>query len=68
LADDENDSSKKLFDYYIETLRNYMSDAYENIKFEEGERLIDSFIKENTQSKILTHWMRKVFTYLVLVS
>jgi hypothetical protein len=42
-----------------------MCDAYESIKFEEGETLIDSFIKENTQSKILTHWMRKVFTYLV---
>jgi hypothetical protein len=45
-----------------------MSDAYETIKFEEGERLIDSFIRENTQSKILTHWMRKVFTYLVRLS
>jgi hypothetical protein len=42
-----------------------MKEAYEAIKFEEGESLLDSFIRENTQSKILIHWMRRVFTYLV---
>ncbi len=31
---------------------------------ETGEKLIDMFLKENIQTKILTHWMRKIFTYL----
>jgi cullin-4 len=64
LADDENDSSKRLYDYYIQTIEDYMTDAYNNLKTEEGERLIDAYLKENEQCKILIHWMRKVFTYL----
>lgn len=43
-----------------------MKEAYNNIKIDEGETFVDSFLKENTKCKILTHWMRKVFTYLVL--
>lgn len=64
LADDEHDSSKRLFDYYIGVITDHMSDALKTIKNEDGESLIDAFLKENTQSKILIHWMRKVFTYL----
>lgn len=30
----------------------------------QGEKLIDRFLKENIQTKILTHWMKKIFTYL----
>jgi hypothetical protein len=66
LADDEHDSSQKLFEYYISTIENYMRDALKILKGEEGERLVDAFIRENGQCKILIHWMRKVFTYLVL--
>jgi hypothetical protein len=29
-----------------------------------GEGLIDLFLRENIQTKILTHWMKKIFTYL----
>jgi hypothetical protein len=29
-----------------------------------GERLVDSFLRENIQCKILIHWMKKIFTYL----
>jgi hypothetical protein len=64
LADDENDSSKRLYDYYISVIERYMEDAYNTLKNEEGERLIDAYLRENDQCKILIHWMRKVFTYL----
>ncbi len=64
-ADDDHNSSRVLFEYYIETLRKYMKEAYDNIKIDDGEALVDSFLKENTKCKILIHWMRKVFTYLV---
>jgi hypothetical protein len=64
LADDEHDSSKRLFEYYVGVISDHMTDALHTIKNEDGEALIDAFLKENTQSKILIHWMRKVFTYL----
>jgi len=41
-----------------------MTDALRTIRNDNGETLIDAFLKENFQSKILIHWMRKVFTYL----
>lgn len=44
-----------------------MQGAYNAIKNETGEKLIDSFLFENNQCKILIHWMRKVFTYLVRI-
>jgi hypothetical protein len=64
-ADDDYNSSRTLYEYYVETLRTYMQEAYNNIKIDDGEALVDSFLKENTKCKILTHWMKKVFTYLV---
>lgn len=64
LADDEYDSSKKLFDYYLSTIKSYMLDSLRTMKNEKGERLVDMFLRENGQCKILIHWMRKVFTYL----
>ncbi len=64
LADDEHESSKRLFDYYITTITTYLKESVEKIKTEEGEALIDAFIREYNQAKILIHWMRKVFTYL----
>lgn len=64
LADDENDSSRLLFEHYTETLSKYMEEAYEIIKTEQNEKLIDAFLRENTQCNILIHWMRKVFVYL----
>jgi cullin 1 len=64
LADDENDSSKKLFEYYQSTIKKYMQDAQQSMIKERGEKLIELFIRENNQCKILIHWMRKVFTYL----
>jgi hypothetical protein len=42
-----------------------MTQAYKDIKSESGEKLIDAFLKENTQCNILVHWMRKIFIYLV---
>lgn len=41
-----------------------MQDSLQQIKNEEDERLVDAFLRENSQCKILIHWMRKVFTYL----
>ena len=41
-----------------------MTDARKSMSSENGEKLIDMFLKENIQTKILTHWMRKIFTYL----
>ena len=64
LADDECDSSKRLFEYYTGVISDHMNDSLRAIKKLEGESLIDGFLKENMQSKILIHWMRKVFTYL----
>lgn len=64
LADDESNSSDKLFEYYEKVLKNYMRDAQREIKKEEGERLIDSFLYQHNQCKILTHWMRRIFSYL----
>jgi len=31
---------------------------------QKGETLIDLFLRENIQTKILIHWMKKIFTYL----
>ena len=62
--DDENDSSKKLFEYYQTTIQKYMKEAQQSIMKERGEKIIELFLKENHKCKILIHWMRKVFTYL----
>lgn len=65
LSDDEGDSSKKLYEYYINTIKNYIEDALKDTRSLEGDALIDNFLKENTQIKILIYWMRKIFFYLV---
>jgi len=64
LADDEHDSSLKLFNYYNSTIKNYLLDVCHNLQAEEDSAFLDSFLKETEKSKILIHWMRKVFCYL----
>jgi len=41
-----------------------MTDARKTMISEDGETLIDRCLRENIQSKILTHWLKKIFTYL----
>lgn len=64
LADDEYESSTKLFDYYNKTLISYMKDQCSLLKQENENTLLDAFLNESEKTKILIHWMRKVFAYL----
>ena len=64
LSDDEYDSSGKLFNYYNAKINEYLKEACKNIQCENENKLIDTFLKETEKSKILIHWMRKVFCYL----
>lgn len=64
LADDEHDSSLKLFNYYNNTIKKYMCEICSSLQSEEDALFLDSFLKETEKTKILIHWMRKVFCYL----
>lgn len=63
-SDDEGDSSKELYEYFIKTIRDYINDALKSIEGLDGEAFVDTFLKENKQIKILIYWMRKIFGYL----
>lgn len=64
LADDEKNSSVKLFQFYVTTITNYIKNACSELHLVSDDDLIDFFLKENEKAKILIHWMRKVFVYL----
>jgi hypothetical protein len=64
LADDEHDSSKKLFEFYNEKITSFMVDTCKALQTESSENLLEAFLKYTEKSKILIHWMRKVFSYL----
>lgn len=63
-ADDENDSSTKLFNYYNLTINKYMNDICNYLNSEQDSKFLESFLNETEKTKILIHWMRKVFCYL----
>ena len=65
MSDDEGDSSKKLYEYFINIIKEYIDEALREVQVCEGEALVDRFLKENKQIKILIYWMRKIFAYLV---
>ena len=64
LADDENNSSEKLFNYYNDTIKNYIDSAYKRIKTLPNDKLLDEFILENKKCNQLIYWMKRIFTYL----
>lgn len=64
-SDDEGESSKFLYDYYIRIIREYIEDALKDIRSYEGEALVEEFLKQTKQINILIYWMRKIFFYLV---
>jgi len=64
LSDDEYDSSTKLFNYYNQKINEYLKEACKNVQMENEGKVIDTFLKETEKTKILIHWMRKVFCYL----
>lgn len=55
---------KVLFDYYINTIRNFLIESAAKMKKESGDKLIETFINEYDQSKILIYWMRNIFISL----
>lgn len=63
--DEEGNSSRKLYEYFIKIIKEYIDEALREVQMCEGEALVDKFLKENKQIKILIYWMRKIFVYLV---
>jgi hypothetical protein len=62
--DDENNCSKKLYEYYTTSIADYIKEACNELIRCGEDEILDSFIKETEKCKILIHWMRKVFCYL----
>ena len=64
LADDENNSSETLFNYYNKTIEKYIESAFKRIKGLPDDKLLDEFIIENKKCNQLIYWMKRIFTYL----
>lgn len=64
LADDDHNSSDKLFDYFKKVITDHVVERNKIIASETDEQLIDDFLKENQKCYILIYWMKRIFTYL----
>jgi len=64
LADDENNSSEKLFNYFNTKIKDYVESAAKRIKNLSDDKLLDEFILENEKCNQLIYWMKRIFTYL----
>lgn len=60
----ENEYSKKLYDFYNDNISNYMAERCNFLKVKTEQDFIFNFIEETNKCNILIHWMRKVFCYL----
>ena len=64
LADDDHDSSDKLFEYFKKVISDHVVERNKLLASETDEQLIDDFLKENEKCNILMYWMKRIFTYL----
>lgn len=64
LADDDHNSSDKLFEYFKKVITDHVVERNRIIASETDEQLIDDFLKENQKCYILIYWMKRIFTYL----
>lgn len=64
LADDDDETSTNLLNYYTDTINNYMKEVCSQLLYEPKDKLLEAFLEHSMKSKILIHWMRKVFNYL----
>lgn len=65
IADDnEMYTSSRLLDYYKNTIIGYLNEACSQLLCEPADKLLEEFLIKTEKSKILIHWMRKVFSYL----
>jgi hypothetical protein len=68
MSDDEGDSAKRLYDYFIKTIKGYINQALIQVTICEGEAFVDKFLDENKKIKILIYWMQKIFAHLVIIN
>lgn len=62
---DEFDKAKDLNQYYIDTLKNYISSKIvPNLNSKKGDQLLTEFVKEWQNYTVLVHFLRKMFNYL----
>ena len=58
LADDDHNSSDKLFDYFKKVITDHVVERNKIIASETDEQLIDDFLKENQKCYILIYWIK----------
>jgi hypothetical protein len=64
LADDDNNSSEPLFNYYVKVITDYVTKAYNKIRTSTDEKLVNDFLDENSKCTQLIYWMKRIFIYL----
>lgn len=53
-----------MFQYFVKVLKEYLQIILSRLIKEEEQSLIDNFIKETNNWKILTNWLIKIFCYI----
>lgn len=56
--------AKYIFEYFMKVMTEYVETIYKKVSDLESEALIDGFIKETSNWKILSNWTNKIFNYL----
>ena len=64
LADDDNNSSEQLFNYYVKVITEYVNKAYNKIKSSTDDKLVNDFLDEYLKCSQLIYWMKRIFVYL----
>jgi hypothetical protein len=65
MSDDESDCTKRLYDYFIKTIKDFIDQALLQVTICQGEAFVDEFLEKNKKIKILIYWMQKIFAHLV---
>eukprot|EP00361_Fabrea_salina_P007359 CAMPEP_0202440492 /NCGR_PEP_ID=MMETSP1345-20130828/36726_1 /ASSEMBLY_ACC=CAM_ASM_000843 /TAXON_ID=342563 /ORGANISM="Fabrea Fabrea salina" /LENGTH=737 /DNA_ID=CAMNT_0049055097 /DNA_START=1 /DNA_END=2214 /DNA_ORIENTATION=+ len=62
---DQEDFSELLYNYYIDTIKNYtIENVKKSLSEQTGETFLSNLVKRWENHKILVYWMRKIFMYL----